>query len=108
MANLNYQPADDATREQRARLRLKLFGLSSGDVWNALAGELGGTYRKAHWYDRPRVEVTVGHWQITLDVLTDGEHTFTRLRSPYINADGFRFLVFRNHLFSPLAAKLEF
>jgi hypothetical protein len=108
MANLNYQRGDEAAREDWQRLRLKLFGPGYREVWSVLAEEIGGTYRKRRWTMPDRIDVSVGKWQLTLDVYSDGENAYTRMRAPYVNADGFRFLVFRKHLLSPLAEKLGF
>ncbi len=49
----------------------------------------------------------VGPWTVTLDTHTEssGESsvTYTRMRAPYVNPEGFRFTIYRKNLFSDLA-----
>src|SRR5262245_31775812 len=60
MGNLDNQNAQDSRREDRARLRLKLFGPSRADVWKALAEEIGGTFSRAGFLNyKDRVDVNV-------------------------------------------------
>jgi hypothetical protein len=103
MGTLNYRKAEDANREFKKRKRMKLFGLSQADVWEALAEELGATFQNGKWWPGQRVVANVPPWQVVLDVYHAGKQQFTRMRAPYVNADGFRFEVFRRHLFSPMA-----
>ena len=54
-----------------------------------------------------KVQVSVGAWTITLDTYTVsmGGHshiTYTRIRAPYLNPEGFRFTIYRESLFSGL------
>jgi hypothetical protein len=111
MGTLDYQNADDSRPEERSRLRMKLFGASKADVWNALATEIGGRFQKGNWWDgRDRVVAQAGRWQVVLDTFTmstgKSSVTYTRLRAPYVNADGFRFVIYRKNLFSGLAKLL--
>jgi len=56
------------------------------------------------------VEVEHGGWTLTLDtyVVSTGKVilTFTRMRAPYANPDGFRFTVYRKSIFSGLGKLL--
>ena len=113
MADLNYQNPNDARRETWTQRRLALFGPSRADVWSKLAEEIGGRFEPGgFWRGREKVTATVGPWTVTLDhhVVSNGETStsYTRLRAPYVNADNFRFLIFRRHLFSPLAELMGF
>jgi hypothetical protein len=101
MGTLEYQHGRDASKEQAKQFRLKWFGPSTAEVWQRLALELGGEHQKT-WRGR-RVVVEHGPWQIVLDLQRSDDAVFTRMRAPYVNADGFRFCVFRKHLFSGLA-----
>jgi len=107
MANLDYQNRDQAIRENRSRLRRGLFGPSRADVWALLAEEIGGTFNQGGWcHSKDRVDVSVGQWQVTLNnhVESTGESTisYTQLRAPFVNADGFRFRIYRASIFTPM------
>jgi|SRR5687768_2835422 hypothetical protein len=110
MKPLDYQNVDDALPENRSRLRMKLFGPSRADVWNALATELDARFEKGgFWSGKDRVVADVPPWQIILDtytVHTGQMHiTYTRMRAPYVNADGFRFTVYRKTMFSEIGKR---
>src|SRR4051812_26592811 len=53
-----------------------------------------------------KVQAHVGPWTVTLDTHTGhtghAHFTYTRMRAPYVNPEGFRFTVYRNGLFSGL------
>ena len=109
MEPLNYQKGADAQREHRSRLRLKLFGPTRREVWDRLAAEIGARHESGGWWSgRDQVVADVGQWQIVLDLMPAGKVVFTRIRAPYVNSDGFRFKVFRRHVFSDLARVLGF
>lgn len=84
----------------------QLFGPSRDEVWRQLATELDARMIDGGWWKSPKVEVRVGQWIVTLDTYTvsTGKTTivFTRMRAPYVNADGFRFTVYRRGFFSDL------
>ena len=108
MAELDYQRGADATREKLSRAKLKWFGPSHDEVWCVLADELCGRHERRGWLKGSRVVAVAGPWEVVLDLHQLGEHVFTRLRAPYVNADGFRFHVFRKHLFSGVSQWLGF
>jgi hypothetical protein len=108
MTTLNYQQTDDAGRELRKQTRLRWFGPSKTDVWRQLATEIGAQYRERTFLKGDRVTVEVGHWQIVLDLMQADNAVFTRIRAPFVNADDFRFKIFRKHLFSGIAEMLGF
>lgn len=80
------------------------------EVWRLLAAELDGRFEKGGWWDRDRVEVRHRHWTLTLDkyVVPAGkaQQYFTRLRAPFVNADNFRFCVYRKSIFTALGKAL--
>ncbi|HEX3046981.1 MAG TPA: DUF3137 domain-containing protein [Bacillota bacterium] len=82
------------------------FGPSKGEVWTELCREIGAEFVKGGFWKGDRVEARVGEWTLVLDTYTvsDGKtsHTFTRMRAPYCNPDGFRFKIYRKGLFSEL------
>jgi hypothetical protein len=107
MSTLEYQKGDDANPEKRKQWRLKLFGPSKADVWAALAGEIGATFeRGGFWNGRTRVVADVPPWKVVLDTYTvsNGKTstTYTRMRAPFVNADGFRFTVYRKSIFTAI------
>ena len=72
-----------------------VFGPSRDEVWGRLAAEVEGRFREGGWLASSVVEVDVGPWTVALDSFTQstGKHstTYTRLRTPFANAEGFRF-----------------
>lgn len=78
-------------------------------IWEQLATQLQGTFHDEDGWKRDKVAAHVGPWRIVLDIhVYPGwrmqEH-FTRLRAPFINADGFTFQIYRN---GPLAQFADF
>src|SRR5205823_4354155 len=62
------------------------------------------------FFQGDKIQAHVGPWTITLDSYTvsagHSHVTYTRLRAPYINPDGFRFTIYRKGLFSELGKLL--
>lgn len=87
----------------------QIFGPSQSEIWNRLAGEIGGNFQSGFWTGT-KVEVQYGEWTITLDsfVVSTGKshHPYTRFRAPYVNQDGFRFGIHRRNIFTGLAKLL--
>ncbi len=81
-----------------------LFGPSRRDVWRQLAGEVDGTFHEGGLFSPFAVQARTGDWIITLDTFTSGDgktnQTFTRIRAPYFNPEGFRFEIYRAGLLS--------
>lgn len=90
----------------------QMFGPSQDEVWDRLCAETGGTKVEGGFWKGSKVQVRVKEWIITLDIYTvhaGGYHqSYTRMRAPYVNPEGFRFSVIRKHFFSGLAAALGF
>ncbi len=88
----------------------ELFGPSKDEIWSQLSQEIGADYQKGGFLTPGKVTVTHKQWEITLDTYTvsDGKtsHTYTRLRAPYVNQDGFRFNIYRKSVFSGLGKAL--
>ena len=84
----------------------QLFGPSREEVWKQLAAEIGARYESSLWTGT-KVSIDYGQWMITLDSYTvstgHSHHAYTRFRAPFVNPDGFRFGIYRKHLFTPLA-----
>jgi hypothetical protein len=86
------------------------FGPSKDEVWRQLSEEIGAEFVEGGFWKGSKVRAHVGPWTITLDTYTDssGESstTYTRMRAPYINAEGFRFTIYRKGFFSNLGKLL--
>ena len=88
-----------------------MFGPSRDQIWQQFSLETGASYVKGgFWKGTSKVQATHGEWTITLDTVTQTRHdgatthydTFTRIRAPFVNRDGFRFTIYRKSFFSPL------
>ncbi|HQT94341.1 MAG: DUF3137 domain-containing protein [Acidobacteria bacterium 21-70-11] len=88
----------------------EMFGPNREQVWRQLAQEIGATYDDGGFWHGDKIEAKVKAWTVTLDTYTvstgKSSATFTRMRAPYVNPDGFRFKIYRKGLFSALAKKL--
>ena len=84
----------------------RVFGPSKDEVWERLAAEIEGDFVKGGFLRGSKVEARAGEWTITLDTFTvSSGHstvTYTRMRAPYVNRDGFRFKVYRGGIFSEI------
>jgi hypothetical protein len=87
-----------------------LFGASTEEVWRELAVQVGGDLVDGGFWKSDKVIARVKEWTLTLDlytVSTGKSHvTYTRLRAPYVNSDGFRFTIYRKSIFSGLGKML--
>ncbi len=88
----------------------EIFGPSREQVWRQLAQETGATYVDGGFWHGGKVAAKVKGWTVTLDTYTvstgKSSATFTRVRAPYVNPDGFRFKIYRKGLFSALGKRL--
>ena len=79
------------------------FGPSKDEVWRQLSQEIGAEFVEGGVWKGNKVQAHVGPWTITLDTYTessDSHVTYTRIRAPYVNAQGFRFTIYRKAFFS--------
>jgi hypothetical protein len=88
----------------------KIFGPSKEEVWQQLCNEIGAEYINNGIWKGDKVVAKIKEWTITLDtytVSTGKSHvTYTRMRAPYVNADGFRFKIYRKNVFSGIGKYL--
>ena len=81
-----------------------LFGPSRKEIWRQLSRELDGQFHDGGLFGHSAVQARSGDWTLTLDTVTSGDgktnQTFTRLRAPYFNPEGFRFDIYRAGVFS--------
>jgi hypothetical protein len=75
----------------------RFFGPTREEIWEKLADEVGGDfYDGGFWLGESKVRAKVEDWIVTLDTYKDHHNvTYTRLRAPFVNKDGFIFTVFR-------------
>jgi HEAT repeat protein len=87
-----------------------LFGPSQEEIWHQLCQEIGADYLEGGFWRGDKVQARVKDWIITLDTYTvstgKSSVTYTRLRAPFVNQDGFRFLLYRQGFFSELGKSL--
>lgn len=87
-----------------------LFGPSRKEIWQQLSGEVGGQFLEGDLFTPTAVQARADDWIITLDTFTvstgQSSQTYTRLRAPYFNPEGFRFEIYRASLFSELGKGL--
>src|SRR5271165_4603234 len=83
------------------------FGPCKNEVWRQLSQETGAEIVKSGFWRGKKLQSHVGPWTISLDTWTDGEGpTYTRMRAPFINPEGFRFTIYRKGPFSALGKLL--
>ena len=82
------------------------FGPSKDEVWRQLSQEIGAEFVESGLWKGNKVQAHVKPWTITLDTYTvstgKSSVTYTRMRAPYINPEGFRFTIYRKSIFSDL------
>lgn len=84
----------------------RIFGPSRKEMWTKLSEEVHGKFVEGGWAKGDKVQVEHNDWTLTLDTyaVSTGKVTvvFTRMRAPFVNPTGFRFLVYRKSMFSGL------
>ena len=87
-----------------------LFGPSKQELWRQLSERIDGRYVPRTFWNGDKVQASHREWTITLDTYTVHANktyiTYTRLRAPYVNPDGFRFTIYRRSVFSGVATWL--
>jgi hypothetical protein len=89
----------------------KLFGPSKQEIWQQFSATSGASYIASDgFWKGDKVEARHGEWTVTLDTYTistgKSSVTFTRMRAPYVNPDGFRFTIYQKGIFSGLGKQL--
>ena len=82
------------------------FGPSKEEVWRELSEKVGGRFVDGGLWKSDKVQLEAGPWTLTLDTHTqsqgEGNATYTRMRAPFVNPEGFRFTIYRKSLFTAL------
>jgi hypothetical protein len=81
------------------------FGPNKDVMWRQFSQEIGAEFIKGGLLKGSKVQAHVGPWTITLDLgfsQDENETRTTRIRAPYVNADGFRFSIYRQSVLSNL------
>jgi hypothetical protein len=88
----------------------QIFGPSKEEMWSQLSREIGAEYQPGGFFKEGKVVLSHREWEITLDtytVSTGKSHvTYTRIRAPFVNPDGFRFNIYRKGIFSGIGKLL--
>ena len=84
----------------------ELFGPSKDEIWSQLSQEIGARFTKGDWGQNSKVELSDKSWTITLNYVQGKNNSWTIMRAPYVNADGFRFELYRTGLFTGLGKLL--
>ena len=84
----------------------QLFGPSQDEVWRQLSREMGGEFLDGGFWKGDIVTARVKDWIVTMDTyrVSTGKSstTYTRIRAPYVNKDGFRFTLYRENIFGKI------
>ena len=87
-----------------------LFGPSQKEIWRQLSSEVGGDFHEGGLLTQSAVQGRADDWIITLDTYTQStgntHQTYTRLRAPYFNPEGFRFEIYRSSIFTQMGKAL--
>jgi len=77
---------------------------------NGQPADSGAEFVAGEFWKGSKVQAHVGPWTITLDTHTvstgESSETYTQIRAPYVNPDGFRFTIYRKGFFSDLGKLL--
>jgi hypothetical protein len=82
----------------------KWFGPSKEEIWQQFCAQTGANMVEGDFWHGSKVEARHGEWTVTLDTYTvstgKSSITYTRMRAPYVNPDGFTFAIYRKGVFS--------
>jgi hypothetical protein len=82
----------------------QIFGPSKDEIWADLSRQIGAEFVDGGFWKGSKVIAREGPWTVTLDTYTvstgKSSQTYTRLRAPYVNRDGFRFEISRTNIFT--------
>ena len=83
-----------------------IFGPNQEEIWNQFAGEIGADFVNEGFWKGKKVFARFENWVVTLDTYTQStgktSTTYTRIRAPYLNKDGFNFKIYKSGWFSDI------
>jgi hypothetical protein len=83
-----------------------LFGPGKDEIWQQFCTQIGAQFVAGGFWSGSKVEATHGQWTVTLDTHTvsagKSSTTYTRIRAPYLNPDGFTFTIYQKSIFTAL------
>ncbi|MCI5057943.1 MAG: hypothetical protein MRY83_17650 [Flavobacteriales bacterium] len=81
-----------------------LFGPSKDEIWGQIANDIGGEFIDRGFWKVDLLRYKHKEWELILDTYTTGSgknrRTYTRMRAPFINKDGFEFTIYKETIFS--------
>ncbi len=83
--------------EERSR-----FGLVKEAVWARIKRGLENKLSDPNLFKENRIELNITQWTITLDSYTFNGATYSVMRAPFVNNEGFKFKIFRKGFFANL------
>lgn len=90
----------------------ELFGPSQQEIWETLCKEIEADIIDEGFFRGKKVVAKVRDWVIIFDTYTVSSGrsytTYTRIRAPYSNKDGFKFRFYRKGVFSEIGKLLGF
>ncbi len=88
----------------------EIFGPSRREIWQSLSEQTGSEFIEGGFFKTDKVVAHIRDWIVTLDTYTvstgKSSVTYTRIRAPYINVDGIRFVIYRSSIFSGIGTAL--
>jgi hypothetical protein len=87
-----------------------IFGPGKDEIWAQLAREIDAEFVNGGFWGKTVVRAKHKQWTVTLDTYTvstgKSSTTYTRMRAPYVNPDGFQFTLYRAGIFTGLGRML--
>ena len=86
-----------------------VFGPSQEEIWRPFAEGIDGEFIDNGVWKAKKIVSKYENWTITLDTYSESSGksstTYTRIRAPYRNKDGFNFKIYKSGLFSDIGKK---
>jgi hypothetical protein len=87
-----------------------IFNASKDEIWETFAESVSGTLETSNLSKDIKVTAKAGDWTVTLDSYEfRTQHntiTYTRLRAPFVNKDGFRFTIYKESIIDDIKKML--
>lgn len=87
-----------------------IFGPTKAEIWQQVADEIGGDFIDGGFWKGAKLHYYSGDWEIVLDTYTQSHGksstTYTRMRAPFMNEDGFHFRIHPSNIFSEIGKSM--